>query len=209
MLAVLAAGGVSSDRFQHFPELADARRALLEERVDAVGVFLGDEAVRELAGSSDYLLLSPRGAGIDLYGTVLFTSEHLLASQLSMVRAFRRATLKGLDYALDHPEEVVDVILAKYNTQNKTREQPLFEARQIRDLAQPPGVDAGAMRIDRWRHVLEVYAGQGRIKPGTDLLGYDSDAGSLGPFVPWMLGGGLLGLLAVGWGLRRFLAPKT
>lgn len=208
--AYLMASGVSSDRYRHFPDLTDAGRALRDDEVDAVGVFVGDEVVRELAGGGDYLLLSPRSAAIDPYGTLLLTSEGLLESQPALVQAFLAATLKGLDYALDHPQELVDLIVTKYNTQNKSREQLLFEARQLGDLARPADVAPGTMSIARWQHVVDIYAGQGRIKPATDLLGfvYDPGAGSLGPFVPWLLGGGLLGLLAVGWGVRRFLATK-
>ena len=211
VLAYLAASGLPPTAFRHVPEIGDARRALLADQVDAVGVFIGDDLVRELAGSGDYLLLLPRSAAIDLYGSLLLTSESVLASQASIVRAFRSATLKGLDYALDHPEELVDLLLARYNTQKKTRGQLLFEARQIRDLARPAGVESGAMTIARWRHIVDVYAGQGKLDPGTDLLGfvYDPDAGSLGPFVPWLLGGGLLGLLIVGWGAGKFLARRT
>ncbi len=211
VLAYLQASGVSSGEFRHLPQIGDARRAVLEDKVDAVGVFIGDDAVRELGGRSDFLLLSPRSAGVDLYGTVLLTSESLLEAQPAMVRAFRSATLKGLDYALDHPQELVNLILARYNTQHKSREQLLFEARQIGELSRPANVALGAMSIARWRHVLEVYSAQGSVKPGADLLGfvYDPDAGRLGPLLPWMLGGAILGLLAVGWGLRRFLAREN
>lgn len=211
ILAYLAASALPPTTFRHVPDIGDGRRALLADQVDAVGVFIGDDVIRELANSGDYLLLLPRSAAIDLYGTLLLTSESVLASQASMVRAFRSATLKGLDYALEHPEDVVDLILARYNTQKRSREQLLFEARQIRDLARPPGIKPGAMSIARWQHIVDVYTGQGKLEPGTDLLGfvYDPDAGSLGPFVPWLLGGGLLGLLIVGWGVRKFLERRT
>lgn len=210
ILAYLAASAVAAEKFQHLPDIGDARRALLAGQVDAAGVFVGDRTVGELVDSGEYLLFLPRRAAIDLYGTLLLTSESVLQEQPDMVLAFRSATLRGLDYALDHPEELVDLILASYNTQQQSREQLLFEARQIRELARPPGVEAGAMSIARWQHVVDVYTGQGKLEPGTDLMGfvYDPDAGGLGPLLPWMLGGAAVGLLLVGWGVRRFLVSK-
>jgi len=211
ILAFLAASALLPGKFEHLPAIGDARRALLAGQVDAVGVFVGDAAVGELTGSGDYLLLLPRSAAIDFYATLLFTSESVLQAQPGMVRAFRAATVKGLDYALDHPEEVVDLILARYNTQGRSREQLLFEARQIGGLARPAGVEPGVMSIARWQHIVDVYTAQGKLKPGTDLLGfvYDPDAGGLGPFVPWMLGGAVIGLLLVAWGTRRLLATRV
>ncbi|EXI79216.1 MAG: putative thiamine biosynthesis protein [Candidatus Accumulibacter appositus] len=211
ILAFLAASALPPGSFEHLPAIADARRALSTGQVDAVGVFIGDELVREFVDSGDYLLLSPRSAAVDFYGMLLFTSEGFLQARPDTVRAFRAATLKGLDYALEHPEELVDLILARYNTQNKSREQLLFEAQQIGDLARAAGVGSGAMSIGRWQHVVDVYTTQGQLKPGTDLLGfvYDPDAGGLGPFIPWMLGGAALGVLLVVWGARKFLAPKS
>lgn len=209
--AYLAASGVSAGSFRQFADAAEARRALVEGQVDAVAVFVGDAAVQELVAGGEYLLVAPRRTAIDFYGSVLFTSERLLASQPGMGRAFRAATLKGLDYALDHPEELVDLILAKEHRPSASREQLRFAAQQMRDLARPAGVETGAMHFARWQQALEVYRAQGAIKPDADLLGfiYDPDAAGLGPFVPWMLGGALLGVLVLGWALRRFLARKN
>ncbi len=211
ILAFLTANALPSGKFEHLPAIGDARRALLAGQAEAVGVFIGDAAVGELVAGGDHLLLLPRSAAIDFYATLLFTSESVLQAQPGMVRAFRAATVKGLDYALDHPEEVVDLILARYNTQGRSREQLLFEARQIGGLARPAGVEPGVMSIARWQHIVDVYTAQGKLKPGTDLLGfvYDPDAGGLGPFVPWMLGGAVIGLLLVAWGTRRLLATRV
>ncbi len=211
ILAFLAASALPAGSFEHLQASADARRALLAGQVDALGVFIGDELVRESVDGGDYLLLLPRSAAIDFYGMLLFTSESFLQARPDTVRAFRAATLKGLEYALEHPEELVDLILARYNTQDKSREQLLFEAQQIRELARAAGLAPGAMSIARWQHVVDVYTAQGQLEPGTDLLGfvYDPEAGALGPFLPWMLGGAVVGLLLVAWGARKFLAPRT
>jgi hypothetical protein len=42
----------------------------------------------------------------------------VLEARPDLAKAFRDATLKGLVYALDHPAEIADLILARYNTQS-------------------------------------------------------------------------------------------
>ena len=55
-----------------------------------------------------YHLYSPRAAGIDFYGDNLFALQPLLAAQPEMVKAFREASLRGWQYAMSHPGEVIE-----------------------------------------------------------------------------------------------------
>jgi hypothetical protein len=42
-----------------------------------------------------------------------------------------RASLKGWNYALDHPEEIIDLILSKYNTQHHSRDHLVGRSKQL------------------------------------------------------------------------------
>jgi hypothetical protein len=56
-------------------------------------------------------VFSPRDIGYDFYGDNLFTSE----SESSTSRAgpaLLQASLKGWRYAMDHPEEMINLILS-------------------------------------------------------------------------------------------------
>ena len=46
-----------------------------------------------------------------------------------MVDAFRTASVEGWNYAMNHPDEAIDIILTKYNTQSKTKEA--LESNQV------------------------------------------------------------------------------
>jgi ABC-type nitrate/sulfonate/bicarbonate transport system substrate-binding protein len=70
----------------------------------------------------DYQMFSPRSAGIDFYGDNLFTSEQQISDHPERVKAFREASFRGWQYAMNHPEEVIEMILAKYS-QIQSREQ--------------------------------------------------------------------------------------
>jgi len=131
---------------------------LLSGKVAAMSAYSTDEPYRlNLAGVKP-LVFTPRAGGIDFYGDNLFTTEVQLREHPERVRAFREASLKGWQYAMDHPEEIVDLILRDYNTQNKTRDQLLFEARQTADLMHPELIEVGHMNPGRWRHMADTYA---------------------------------------------------
>lgn len=151
--------------------------SLEQGREAAKVVYLSNEPFWIRGREHDFLLITPRSAGIDLFGNMLFTSEAVIQKNPEMVKAFRDATLKGMVYALDHPEELATLILSRYNTQGKSREHLLFEAGHIRELTRPDIVEAGYMSPGRWRHVAEVYASQGKLPADFDLNGliYDPE----------------------------------
>jgi PAS domain S-box-containing protein len=138
-------------------------------------VYVSNEPFWISGREHNYLLMTPRSAGIDLFGDMLFTSDTMVDKHPRVVKAFREATLKGLVYALDHPEQVADLILADFNTQDKSRAHLLYEAAQIRDLTRPDIVEPGYMSPGRWRHVVDVYAGQGKMPAQFDLTGFIYD----------------------------------
>ncbi len=117
-----------------------------------------------------YRMFRPRDFGLDFYGDTLLTTEQMLREQPGIVAAFRRATLAGWREAIRHPEEAVDLILAKYNTQHKTREHLLFEARGIRELMAADIVPVGLSNPDRWRGIAQAFEQQ-----GVDMSGVDWD----------------------------------
>lgn len=128
---------------------------------------------------------------------MLFCSEKLLRKRPEVVRAFREATLKGLVYAQMHPAAVTDLILARYNTQNKSREHLRFEADRIAALSHLDIVEPGYMSRGRWRHVVEVYASQKKMPADFDLDGFIYETGKREspPWLRWTLAAALAGML--------------
>ena len=77
--------------------------------------------------------------------------------QPDLVRAFRKASLKGWEYAMGHEEEIIDLILEKYNPQ-KSREHLRFEAEKMRELILPDFVRIGHINPGRWKHIANIFA---------------------------------------------------
>jgi len=114
-----------------------------------------------------YLIFSPQSSGIDFYGDNVFTTRALTQQQPALVRAFREATLQGWRYALNHKEEIADLILARYS-QAKSKEWLLFEAQHLEDLIQPELVELGHQNPDRWQHIAEVFTRMEMLPKGFD-----------------------------------------
>ncbi|MES2296492.1 MAG: PAS domain S-box protein [Pseudomonadota bacterium] len=114
---------------------------------------------------------TPRAAGIDFYGDVLFTSESELREHPARAAAMRAATLRGWQYAMRHSEEIIDLIRARY-PHRQSREHLLFEAQQLATLIQPDMIELGYSNPERWRRIAATYADEGALPAGASLDGF-------------------------------------
>lgn len=141
---------------------------LLDGRVDAMSAYSTDEPYQLTALGIPYRLFTPRDAGIDFYGDVLFTTDKELALHPKRVHAFREATLKGWRYALDNPDRVIDWLLANHPS-SFGRAALEFEARETGKLMEPEVIEPGYMQPERWRAIGETYRSLGLITAIPDL----------------------------------------
>ena len=147
---------------------------LVKGRVEALSGYSTDEPYVLKKMGVPYSLFSPRASGIDFYGDTLFTSEAKLKRDPQRVAAFREASLRGWQYAMDHPEEIADLILERYGKRH-SREHLLFEAEEMRRLMQPHLIRIGHINPGRWRSIAEVYAESGMLPARYSLDGFIFD----------------------------------
>lgn len=131
---------------------------------------------------------SAGSVGADFYGDNLFTTDNLIKHKPEVVRAFRAASLKGWEYAMMHPEEMVQLVHTNYSKRFSI-EHMRFEARQIESLLQTPLVEIGHMNPNRWRHMAEVYMGLGMMRPDFDFKGFTYVSGPSPADLKWFYGG--------------------
>ena len=183
ILAYLKAEGVPRERItrvDHSYDLED----LIAGRVDAIAGYVTDQPYYLDRTNFPYQAYTPRSAGIDFYGDNLFTNEQELREHPARVKALRAASLRGWQYAMEHQEEIVDLILARYS-QRHTRDYYLFEARQMVPLLRPDLTEIGYMNPRRWAHIAAVYAELGMMKPDFDLKGFLYDPNPPPPDLTW------------------------
>lgn len=170
LLAYLRRVQISSGQFTRL-EHSFNPQDLIEGRVDAISAYSSNEPFYLDRAGQDYLVFTPRSAGIDFYGDNLFTSQSLLKARPEQVRAFREASLRGWQYAMDHPEEIAGIIHERYSAAHPL-DFYLFEAREMRPLIRPDLVEIGYMSPGRWQHIADTYADLGMLPRDFDFKSF-------------------------------------
>lgn len=168
--AFLRKEGLNESRLVVKPHSFD-HQDLIDGNADVMTAYSTDQPFFFEQRGYRHLEFTPRTAGIDFYGDNLFTSTEELSEHPARVRAFREASLKGWRYAMAHPEEIADLILAQYSRRH-ARAHLLFEANRMGPLLQSELVDLGYMSPDRWRHIADTYAELGMLSRDFALDGF-------------------------------------
>lgn len=146
---------------------------LIEGRVDATLDYITDQPHQLAMRGIDYHIIQPIDYGVDFYGDCIFTSEEEARRNPQRVEAFRRASLLGWRYALDHPDELIDYILTLPGARERglTKQHLQYEAEKTTELILPKYVELGHMNEGRWEHIADTFVSLGAIPPDYNLDG--------------------------------------
>lgn len=200
LYAYLKRENVPASGLQILPHSFSARD-LLNKKVDAMSAYVTDEPFELDRDGIPFSTFTPRAAGVDFYGDCFFTTEKQIREHPKRVRAFYKATLKGWDYALKHPEEIIDLIVNRYGS-GKSRDALRYEADKMQALMHPEIIPIGYMYPGRWQHIMETYEELGMLKEPVSLKGFLYEP-SPRPSMVWLYGvsGGLLVVALVAFGI--------
>ncbi|CAM2888622.1 PAS domain S-box protein [Rariglobus hedericola] len=165
--------GISTEKLRVVPHtwrLED----LIEGRVDAVSAYATVEPPKMRALGIEPAILRAIDYGVDFYGDLLFTSEREVREHPERTRAFIQASLKGWDYAMRHPEEIADYILALDDVKARgiTRENLLAEASAMKPFILPDVVEIGHMNPGRFRQIAQTFFDLKMAPAGASLDGF-------------------------------------
>lgn len=170
LLAYLRLEQVPLDRLKLIPHTGGLT-GITQGTADAMTSYATTQPFQLREMGAGFQVFSPRASGIDFYGDTLFTTEAMVKGDRKMVEAFRQAAIKGWRYALDHPDEIIDLLQTQYKTQ-LSRAALEFEAAETRRLVTPDVVEPGYMHEGRWRHIAEGYAKAGLMSEDFSLDGF-------------------------------------
>ena len=165
--ATLLEAGVSKDEVS-LADVSFSEKILSDMTIDAFGAYITGLPYYFERENIPFTIISPLDYGIDFYGDCLFTSEKEIRTNPKRAEAFLRATLKGWDYAMDHPEEIIDIIIEKYRSK-KDREALVYEYNVMEHLLQPNIIEIGYMNKNRWKRMAQTYMKLG-MAPSDDYL---------------------------------------
>ena len=141
---------------------------LVAGRVDAQSCYLTDVPYILRQRGIPFTILAPINYGIDFYGDCLYTTSGEIRRHPERVRAFLAASLKGWQYAMAHPQELIDIIISHYHT-SFDRDILEYEAEKTRELMLPRFIQIGHMNPGRWRRIADTFVGLGMLRPDYSL----------------------------------------
>ena len=142
---------------------------LIEKNTDIMSAYTSKSPFILQNKGISYNMFAPKEYGFDMYSDLLFTSEHLISNELKMVKAFKKASLKGWEYAYSNIEESVDLILSKYNTQNLSKEELIFEGKELKKLSFYNTSKLGNIDKSKLKRIADLYNVMGLLENRVDI----------------------------------------
>ena len=168
ILSMLFSNGIALDDLrlkEHTFNVED----LINKNTDILSGYISNEPFLLDEKGVDYTIFDPKDYGFDFYNDFLFTTQEYLNSNTEEVKAFTLASLKGWEYAFDNIEETVDVILKKYNTQQKSKDALIYEAEELKKLAYYKTDKLGTIDKRKIEKMYNYYKLMGFIQDEVDF----------------------------------------
>ena len=168
LLMMLKKFGVAPEDFSVVPPSFSVDD-FLAHKIDAAAVFLSNETYQLTQKGVHYNILNPATYGIPSYDLNLFTTQRERKEHPGRVAAFRDASIKGWAYALSHKDEIIRLIMRKYNTQHKSYDALRFEAEQLEDMILPSIHSLGSIDPQQVKRIAETMMETGLLEKNTSL----------------------------------------
>ena len=159
--------------------VTDEPAALAAHQIDAVWIFYGWSGINaELSDvACGYWDFASVSSELDYYTPVLLANNDFLAQNPDTARAFLSATEKGYRYAVEHPEEAADLLIAGDSTGSLSDSRDLVVASQKwlskQYIADAP--DWGVFDAERWNAFYTWLSSNGLTVHNLTGLGFTND----------------------------------
>ncbi|WP_320034399.1 ABC transporter substrate-binding protein [Halarcobacter sp.] len=157
ILTMLDKYNISKNDFKNVPRKF-VLDSFIKKEVDAISIFSTNEIYTLNKLGIKYNIFDPAVFATKFYDLNLFTTKDEVKNNHSRVEKFKKASIKGWQYALKNKEETINLILNKYNTQNKTKESLMFEANQIEYLMLSNLYPIGSIDIQQLQIIADNFA---------------------------------------------------
>jgi len=167
-LSFFAKNGIDPEKLSFVDHNFDPL-AIVNGQADVMSAYITNQPFILQQKDIPYNILDPTASGVDFYGDCLITSAKLSEQSPKLVKTFKEASLSGWDYALQHPEEIIYLVLSKYNTSNKSREALRYEATETAKLILPERYPLGSIDPERVRRIANAIIEAGIGTSVTDI----------------------------------------
>lgn len=133
-----------------------AYQDFIDSNIDVISIYSTSQPFLLQEQGIEINIINPQNYGIDFYGDNFFTTQKELNEHPARVAAMQRATVKGWQYALDHPEHIIDLIRKKYAS-DLSDAYLQYEAGAIRQMTIPELIPLGSVDPARYQMAAEDY----------------------------------------------------
>ncbi|MDD3008050.1 MAG: ABC transporter substrate-binding protein [Arcobacter sp.] len=152
---------------------------LINKNTDVISAYISKAPYELQKKGIEYNVFDPKKFGFDMYSDMLYTSENLINNDLNTVLLFKKASLKGWEYAYSNIEESANLIIEKYNTQNLKKNELIYEAKELRKLSYFNTANLGEIKKDKIQRIYDLYNLMGLIQKPVDLNKFVFDLNNL------------------------------
>lgn len=156
--AMLKKNDLQANDYQRFNYDGDINK-LINGDVFALYGYLSNEPFQIQQRGHQVNIFHPRQFGIDFYGDNFVTTKDELKDHPERVEAMRRAVIRGWNYAIKHPDEIIDYILnlPTINPMPFNREHQKYEAKKTIELIDAHNIPLGYSSPDRWVAMFDTF----------------------------------------------------
>ncbi len=137
---------------------------LIDDKIDVLSAYISKTPFTLKAKKIKYKIFDPKDHGFDMYSDFLYTNIKLINTDINMVENFKKASIRGWRYAYSNINDSVDLILKKYNSQNLSSEELIFEAKELKKLSFYDSNSFGDINKIKIQRMFDLYKLMGLVK---------------------------------------------
>jgi len=161
--------GIKLESVQEVPSRFDMQQ-FFQGKVDVWNGYTINEVLTAEEQLGEMVVIMPSDYGVNIYADCIFTTEEMIKKRPDLVRSFVRATINGWQYALDHPEEAVDIVIAKNPKLRRSHEmEMLLKSKRLILARGAEKRGIGSMSESMWTEMEKTLFVQGIITTRVDV----------------------------------------
>jgi diguanylate cyclase (GGDEF)-like protein len=142
---------------------------LINKKTDIISAYISKTPfILEQKGIA-YNIFSSKDYGFDMYSDLLYTNQKLIVADPQTAIKFKKASLKGWKYAYNNINEATNIILKKYNTQNLSKEELIYEAKELKKLSYLNNIELGTIKLNKMQRIYDLYNLMGLLPHKIDI----------------------------------------
>jgi ABC-type nitrate/sulfonate/bicarbonate transport system substrate-binding protein len=168
--AILEANGVDPNTVKTVNVGYQPPTLLLEGKVDVYPVFLSNEPDTIRRQGKEVTVFQAADYGVPTLGLTYISNEDFIASEPDTVERFLKAALRGIQYAIDNPEEAVQIVL-QYAPQEEAEHQRFMLDTEIEGAYNRLTTENGLgwQTEEQWQALADTLVQFGALEKAVDV----------------------------------------